>query len=98
MGAFAYLASPIWALTLLIGVVLALQAKYAVPTYFGAEASLFPKWPVFDARTALLLFCATVFVVHLPKILGGVWALRSTAAHSDEVGRGFRAKAATHSN
>jgi membrane glycosyltransferase len=79
MGAFAYLASPIWALTLLIGVVLALQAKYAVPTYFGAEASLFPKWPVFDARTALLLFCATVFVVHLPKILGGIWALRNSA-------------------
>jgi membrane glycosyltransferase len=77
MGAFAYLASPIWALTLLVGVVLAVQAKYATPTYFGNEASLFPKWPVFDAETALALFLATVLVVHLPKLLGGIWALRN---------------------
>jgi membrane glycosyltransferase len=79
MGVFSYLASPIWALTLLIGVVLAIQAKYATPSYFGTEASLFPKWPVFDAQTALVLFCATVFVVHLPKLLGAGWALRNPA-------------------
>lgn len=79
MGVFSYLASPIWAFTLLIGVVLAVQAKYATPSYFGTEASLFPKWPVFDAQTALVLFFATVFVVHLPKLLGAGWALRNTA-------------------
>ena len=77
MGVFSYLASPIWALTLLIGVVLAFQAKYATPVYFGSEESLFPKWPVFDAETALALFFVTVLVVHLPKLLGGIWALRS---------------------
>lgn len=79
MGAFAYLASPIWALTLLIGIVLAVQAKYATPTYFGSEVSLFPKWPVFDAQKALTLFLVTVLIVHLPKLLGGLWALRSAA-------------------
>ena len=79
MGVFSYLASPIWALTLLVGVVLSVQAKYATPSYFGSEASLFPKWPVFDAQKALLLFCATVLVVHLPKILGAIWALRNAA-------------------
>ncbi len=79
MGVLSYVASPIWALTLLIGVVLAIQAKYATPSYFGTEASLFPKWPVFDAQTALVLFCATVFVVHLPKLLGAGWALRNSA-------------------
>jgi membrane glycosyltransferase len=79
MGVLSYMASPIWALTLLIGVVLAIQAKYATPSYFGTEASLFPKWPVFDAQTALVLFCATVFVVHLPKLLGAGWALRNSA-------------------
>ncbi len=78
MGALSYLASPAWALSLVIGVILAVQAKYATPTYFGSEVSLFPKWPVFDAETALTLFAATLFVVHLPKILGGVWALRNT--------------------
>ena len=70
MGAFSYLASPIWALTLLVGIVLAVQAKYATPTYFGSEVSLFPKWPVFDAQKALTLFLVTVLVVHLPKVVG----------------------------
>jgi membrane glycosyltransferase len=77
MGALSYLASPLWALTLLVGVVLAVQAQYATPAYFGTEASLFPKWPVFDAEKALALFLATVLVVHLPKLLGGAWALRN---------------------
>jgi membrane glycosyltransferase len=80
MGALSYLASPIWALTLLVGIVLAVQAKYATPTYFGSEVALFPKWPVFDAQMALTLFLATVVVVHLPKLLGGLWALRHRAA------------------
>jgi membrane glycosyltransferase len=79
MGACSYLASPIWALTLLVGIVLAVQAKYATPTYFGTEVSLFPKWPVFDAQKALTLFLATVVIVHLPKLLGGLWALRNAA-------------------
>jgi membrane glycosyltransferase len=41
--------------------------------------SLFPKWPVFDAQTALALFIATMFVVHLPKLMGGALALHSEA-------------------
>jgi membrane glycosyltransferase len=77
MGAFSYLASPIWALTLLVGLILTVQAKYATPSYFGTEASLFPKWPVFDAQLALSLFLATVLIVHLPKLLGAAWALRN---------------------
>jgi membrane glycosyltransferase len=79
MGACSYLASPIWALTLLVGIVLAVQATYATPTYFGSEVSLFPKWPVFDAQKALTLFLATVLIVHLPKLLGGIWAVRNSA-------------------
>jgi membrane glycosyltransferase len=77
MGALSYIASPLWALTLLVGVILALQAKSATPSYFDSEQSLFPKWPVFDAETALGLFFATVLVVHLPKLLGAIWALRN---------------------
>jgi membrane glycosyltransferase len=85
MGAVAYLSSATWALTLLVGVVLAIQASYTLPTYFGSEDTLFPNWPVFDAQTALVLFIATVLVVHLPKILGGFWAL-STAQRRRENG------------
>lgn len=77
LGAWAYLASALWAVTLLVGVILAVQGKYELPTYFSPEASLFPRWPVFDARKALALFIATLFVVHLPKILGVLWAVRS---------------------
>lgn len=88
MGAFSYLASPVWALTLLVGVILAVQAKYATPTYFGSEASLFPKWPVFDAETALTLFFATMIVVQLPKLLGGFWALRNAGERKRNGGVG----------
>jgi membrane glycosyltransferase len=88
MGACSYLASPIWALTLLVGIILAVQAKYATPSYFGSEASLFPKWPVFDAQMALGLFVATMLVVHLPKILGTIWALRSTESRKRNGGIG----------
>jgi membrane glycosyltransferase len=77
MGVASYLAAPIWALTLMVGVILALQAKFATPIYFGSEVSLFPKWPVFDAQKALALFVATVIAVHIPKLLGAAWALRN---------------------
>lgn len=79
-GAAAYIASPVWALTLLIGVLLAVQAQFATPSYFGTEVSLFPKWPVFDAQLALMLFIATVIAVYIPKLLGLAWALRTSAA------------------
>ncbi|MFM9849403.1 MAG: glucans biosynthesis glucosyltransferase MdoH [Hyphomicrobiaceae bacterium] len=79
-GACAYIASPTWALTLLIGVLLAAQAQFATPSYFGTEVSLFPKWPVFDAQLALMLFIATVVAVYVPKLLGLAWALRTSAA------------------
>jgi membrane glycosyltransferase len=76
LGAVSYISAPVWALTLLIGMLLALQGKYTTPSYFGSESSLFPKWPVFDAKKALALFVVTVIVVHLPKLLGAIWALR----------------------
>ncbi|RTL61149.1 MAG: glucans biosynthesis glucosyltransferase MdoH [Hyphomicrobiales bacterium] len=87
LGAWSYLASPVWALTLVVGVLLAFEAKFADPTYFGNEISLFPKWPVFDAEKALALFIATLAIVHLPKLLGIVWAARS--AESRQANRGL---------
>jgi membrane glycosyltransferase len=85
-GAFAYIASPVWALTLLIGVMLAVQAQFATPTYFGTEESLFPKWPVFDAQLALMLFIATVVAVYIPKLLGLAWALRTSVGRQTNGG------------
>ena len=77
LGAVSYISAPVWALTLVIGMLLAVQGKYTAPSYFGSDMSLFPKWPVFDAKKALALFIATVLVVHLPKLLGAAWALRT---------------------
>ena len=88
MGAFSYLSSPIWALTLVIGVVLSFQALHTLPTYFGSEPSMFPKWPLFDAETALKLFGATMLVVFLPKLLSVAWSLRNSAARAEHGGVG----------
>ena len=88
MGAFSYLSSPIWALSLVIGVVLSFQAIHTLPTYFGSEPSMFPKWPLFDAETALKLFGATMLVVFLPKLLSVAWSLRNSAARAEHGGVG----------
>ncbi len=89
MGAASYLISVIWALSLIVGVVLALQGRQLIPSYFQDAKTLFPIWPVIDPGAALRLFLATLFVVLLPKGLGLLleWrrarsfasALRSTA-------------------
>ena len=70
MGAMSYLVSAIWALSLLVGLVLALQGEHLIPSYFADSRTLFPIWPVFDAGAALRLFVATMAVVLLPKALG----------------------------
>jgi len=70
MGTYAYLASALWALSLVIGVVLSVQSAYTLPVYFPDEKTLFPIWPVIDPTKALYLFLGTVAVVLLPKVLG----------------------------
>ena len=70
MGTYTYLASALWALSLVIGVVLSVQSAYTLPVYFPDEKTLFPVWPVIDPTKALYLFLGTVAVVLLPKVLG----------------------------
>lgn len=69
-GIMSYLASPIWLLLLLVGLALALQAKFIRPEYFTREFSLYPAWPRFDSERALQLFIVTMGVLLLPKFLG----------------------------
>jgi membrane glycosyltransferase len=69
MGTSAYLTSLLWALSLVVGVILALQSAYTVPSYFSDTKTLFPVWPVIDSTKALYLFLFTVCVVLLPKML-----------------------------
>ncbi len=70
MGAASYLISGIWALSLIVGVILALQGQKIIPSYFEDAKTLFPIWPIIDPGAALRLFLATLVVVMLPKGLG----------------------------
>ncbi len=70
MGATSYLVSLVWAASLIVGVVLALQGQQMIPSYFIDKKTLFPVWPVIDPGAALRLLLATMAVVLLPKMLG----------------------------
>ena len=72
MGIMSYLASPIWFLFIMLGILLALQAHFIRPEYFTEKVSLFPTWPVFDSERAIRLFLVTMTVLMAPKILGYV--------------------------
>src|SRR4029078_231297 len=70
MGATSYLMSLVWASSLAVCVVRALQGQQMIPSYFIDEKTLFPVWPVTDPGAALRLFFATMLVVLMPKFLG----------------------------
>ena len=75
-GIMSYLASPLWLMLLMAGLLLATVARHVTPNYFPDCFSLFPSWPVFDPELALKLFAITFTVLYLPKLLALVLALR----------------------
>jgi len=75
MGTYAYLASALWALSLIVGIILSLQSAYTLPVYFPETKTLFPIWPVIDPNKALYLFIGTLVMVLLPKTLGIILGL-----------------------
>lgn len=84
MGAFSYLVSAIWALSLATGIVLALQSQQLIPSYFQDSKTLFPIWPMIDPGAAMRLFLGTLAVVLLPKLLGLILEIKR-AARAGEV-------------
>jgi membrane glycosyltransferase len=74
-GIMGYVASPLWMLQLLVGIVLVFQASYIRPEYFTSEFTLFPAWPRFDAEKSLSLFALTMSILLAPKVFGLVLAL-----------------------
>ena len=74
MGIMSYLASPLWLLFLLAGMVLALHATVP-PDYFLDRWSLFPDWPRIDPERAMALFGICMLVLFLPKLLALTLAL-----------------------
>jgi membrane glycosyltransferase len=86
MGASAYLVSAIWAASLAVGIVLALQGMHVLPSYFLDGKTLFPIWPVVDPGAAFRLFLATMAVVLMPKAVGLVLEMRRAAAAGERGG------------
>ncbi|MFN8831431.1 MAG: glucans biosynthesis glucosyltransferase MdoH [Labrys sp. (in: a-proteobacteria)] len=78
-GIMSYLASPLWLLQLIVGIMLVLQAHFVRPEYFTDQFSLFPTWPLFDAERSLNLFLGTMAILLAPKFLGLLIALRDRA-------------------
>ena len=78
-GIMAYLASPLWLMLIVCGLLLSLQAQFATPAYFPDSYVLFPQWPIIDSERALRLFGLTMAVLFLPKVLGALAAI--TNAH-----------------
>lgn len=83
MGATSYLISVVWAASLTVGVVLALQGQHMIPSYFVDKRTLFPVWPVIDPGAALRLFLGTMAIVLMPKVLGLVLEIKR-ARHARE--------------
>jgi membrane glycosyltransferase len=76
MGIMSYLASPIWLLFIVLGILLALQAHFLRPEYFPKGFALFPTWPIFDPERALRLFVGTMGVLMAPKVFGYILLLK----------------------
>ena len=74
-GISAYIASPLWMMQLVVGMVLVLQASYIKPEYFSNDFTLVPAFPRFDAERSLELFALTMIVLLMPKVFGLVLSL-----------------------
>ncbi|KMO41698.1 glucosyltransferase [Methylobacterium variabile] len=74
-GIAGYLASPLWAAQLVVGIALALQTAYIRPEYFSNEFRLYPVWPRFDPVRALQLFGITMGILLAPKLFGLILGL-----------------------
>lgn len=73
-GLMSYLSAVFWLCLIVVGLAIAVQARYVRPEYF-ANPSLFPTWPVFDSERALTLFIVSMAIVIAPKIFGWFAAL-----------------------
>jgi membrane glycosyltransferase len=79
-GIMSYLASPIWLLFIILGILLALQAHFLRPAYFPQGFALFPTWPIFDPERALRLFVCTMAVLIAPKLFSYILLLKDRQA------------------
>ena len=89
LGIMSYLASPLWLLFMLLGLLLALQAHFLRPDYFPQAFALFPSWPVFDPERAVRLFVGTMGVLVAPKLCGYLLLWQDRASWRAAMGDGY---------
>jgi membrane glycosyltransferase len=70
VGIGSYITAPMWLIFLLIGMLIALQARFIPPDYFPKHPTLFPQWPMQDPVRAAYVFLGTMGLLILPKLLG----------------------------
>ncbi|HEY4252450.1 MAG TPA: glucans biosynthesis glucosyltransferase MdoH [Roseomonas sp.] len=68
-GIGSYITAPLWLLFLIVGVLVALEARFIRPEYFPNRPSLFPDWPVIDPVRAMWLFIGAMALLLVPKLL-----------------------------
>ncbi|MCK8785708.1 glucans biosynthesis glucosyltransferase MdoH [Roseomonas sp. NAR14] len=71
-GIGSYITAPLWLLFLVVGTLIAVQARFVRPQYFPDGPSLFPEWPVIDPVRSMWLFIATMGLLLAPKLLAYV--------------------------
>jgi membrane glycosyltransferase len=69
-GIGSYITAPLWLLFILVGILIAVQARFVQPDYFPQGRSLFPQWPVVDPVRAMWMFVGTMGLLLVPKLLG----------------------------
>jgi membrane glycosyltransferase len=78
-GVMAYLSAPLWFLFLLLSTLLLAIQTLVPPQYFVVPYQLFPVWPEWNHRWAIMLFSATASLLFAPKVLSALLLLRRGA-------------------
>ncbi len=88
MGVMAYLAAPLWMLTLALSTIEGIREALWPHPYFPAHRTLYPIWNISVAQQAVLLFVVVMGLLMVPKILSLVIRLRNPEARASFGGAG----------
>jgi membrane glycosyltransferase len=69
MGIMAYLAAPLWMLTLALSTIEGIREALWPHPYFPPHRTLYPIWKISVAEQAILLFVAVMGLLMVPKLL-----------------------------
>jgi membrane glycosyltransferase len=76
LGVMAYLAAPLWMLTLLLSTIEGIRETLGPHPYFPSGRSLHPIWRISVEQQAILLFLAVMGLLLVPKLLSLLIHLR----------------------